>query len=92
MRRPTKLVPLTPSASIPDTGYLSPNDLIGSARLSIKPIIAASRTLMEDAIKDGRLPAPTIKLNSRFICWESRVIKDFVAQLEAQGEPVSAQP
>jgi hypothetical protein len=86
MRKPLKLVPLIPSADIPDTGHLSTNDLIGSARLSLKPIFAISRTLMVDAIEDGRLPAPTIRLTSRFIAWDSRVIKDFVARLEAQFE------
>ena len=89
MRRPKPLVPLVPSASIPDGRYLTPNDLIGSAQLGLKPMINASRTLMEDAIRDGRLVAPTIKLNSRFICWDSSVIKTWVAQREREME---AQP
>jgi hypothetical protein len=80
-----KLVPTTPSSAILDTGLTSVNDLLGSARLSIKPIFAISRATMYLAIKDGRLPPP-IKLSSRFMVWESRVIKALVSDLEAQGE------
>jgi predicted DNA-binding transcriptional regulator AlpA len=83
MRPPSKIVVVTPSAEIPETGHLSTTDLLGSARLSIKPIFAMSRTWMECAIESGRIPAPTIKLSSRFIAWDARVIKDFVQQLEA---------
>lgn len=77
-----KLLPATPSSAIPDSGLISVNDLLGSARLSIRPIFAISRATMYLAIKDQRLPPP-IRLTSRFLCWESKVIKDLVAQLEA---------
>jgi hypothetical protein len=58
MRRPIKLIPAIPSALIADSGFISTNDLIGSARLGIKPLFSISRTTMEGAIKDGRLPSP----------------------------------
>jgi predicted DNA-binding transcriptional regulator AlpA len=86
MRKPQKPVPLIPSALIPDTGHLCSNDLIGSARLSLPPMFAISRPTLESWIADGRIPPPSIKLSSRFIAWEARVIKNFVAQLEAQME------
>jgi hypothetical protein len=88
MRRPQKLTPALPSASIPDSGLICTNDLIGSARLGIKPIFPISRMMMETAIRDRRLPEP-LKLNSTFVVWEARVIKAFVAQLE-QETPVLA--
>jgi predicted DNA-binding transcriptional regulator AlpA len=78
------LVPATSSSSIADTGLISVNDLLGSARQGIKPVFAISRATMYRAIAEGRLPPP-IKLSSRFMAWESRVIKNLVADLEAQG-------
>jgi hypothetical protein len=84
-RKPIKLVPTVPSAAIPDQGFISTNELIGSARQGIKPIFAISRTTMEGAIIDGRLPPP-IRLLSNAILWESRVIKALVADLEAQEQ------
>lgn len=80
-RRPIKLRPAVSSAAIPDQGFISTNELIGSARQGIKPIFAISRTTMEGAISDGRLPAP-IRLLSNAILWEARTIKDFVTSLE----------
>ena len=47
-------------------------------------LFCISRATMYLAIKDGRLPPP-IKLSSRFIAWESRVIKALVSDLEAQA-------
>jgi predicted DNA-binding transcriptional regulator AlpA len=84
MRKPSKLVPVVPSSALPDTGLISTADLIGSARQGIKPIFAISRSMMEYAIADGRLPRP-LKTNSGFIAWEAPVLKAFVAEMEAQG-------
>ena len=84
-----KLVPTKPASEISDAGLISVNDLLGSARQGITPIFPISRATMYRAIVEGRLPPP-IKLSTRFMAWESRVIKSLVADLEAtQGDPIT---
>jgi hypothetical protein len=85
-----KFIPAVPSSDIPETGFILMSHIRGSSRFEIPAYFEeVSRPTLYTAMKEGRFPQP-VKIG-RVNAWPARVIKAFVAQLEAQGEPVSAQ-
>src|ERR1700691_4042303 len=84
------LVPRVPSAAIPAEGLLSTTDLLGSARLGIKPIFAVNRKQLYDEINRGTFTPPA-KITESGLFFEAARIKALVEMLEASApepEPV----
>ena len=67
--------------SIPETGFLRLNQIIGDKKAKIAPIIPVGRTTWLTGVKNGDYPQP-IKLSPRTVAWKVEDILQLINDLE----------
>jgi prophage regulatory protein len=68
--------------SIPETGYLRLEAIIGNQKKNIPPIIPVGRTTWLMGVKDGTYPSP-VKLSPRTVAWKVEDILQLIKDLES---------
>ena len=66
--------------SIPETGFLRIDDIIGNRKKNIRGIIPVCRSTWYDGIKAGKYPAP-VKIGKRASAWRAEDIRTLVEKL-----------
>ena len=69
-------------SSLPATGYLRLNHIVGDAKRGIPALIPVSRSTWWAGVKSGRYPQPTRALGFRITAWSVEDIRGFI---EAAG-------
>lgn len=67
--------------TIPTTGYLRLEVIIGNKKKCIVPLFPVARTTWLDGVKSGRYPKP-VKLSARCVAWR---VEDILALIEKEG-------
>lgn len=66
-------------SSLPTTGYLRLNHIIGDAKRGIPALIPVSRSTWWAGVKSHRYPQPTRALGPRITAWAVEDIRDLIA-------------
>jgi len=70
--------------SIPETGFLRVNQIIGDSRRNISPIIPVSKSTWWAGVASGRFPKP-VKLSPGITVWRAEDIRALVTSLDKTG-------
>jgi prophage regulatory protein len=65
--------------SIPETGFLRVNQIIGDSRRNISPIIPVSKSTWWAGVASGRFPKP-VKLSPGITAWRVEDIRTFIEE------------
>jgi len=68
--------------SIPETGFLRLEQIIGNRKANIVPIIPVGRTTWLNGVKKGIYPQPR-RLSERTVAWRVEDILQLIADLES---------
>lgn len=63
--------------SIPETGFLRVNQIIGDSRRNISPIIPVSKSTWWAGVASGRFPKP-VKLSPGITVWRAEDIRALI--------------
>lgn len=69
--------------NLPKTGYLRLENIIGSHKKEIPPIIPVGRTTWLMGVKNGIYPKP-VKLSERTIAWRVEDVLALIEELNSQ--------
>ena len=69
--------------TLPRTGYLRLENIIGSDKKDIPPIIPVGRTTWLMGVKNGIYPKP-VKLSERTVAWRVEDVLALIEKLNAQ--------
>lgn len=64
--------------SIPETGYIRLEQIIGNKKKKIPPLVPVSRATIYKWISEGRFPAPDKRFGERISVWNVRDIRTFM--------------
>ena len=70
------MLPHTPPASLPQTGYIRAKQLLGS-------ILPIGRTTLWKMVKTGRFPAP-VRLGPNTTAWRAEDVRDWLEQRKGE--------
>jgi len=68
--------------SIPETGFLRLEQIIGNRKANIAPIIPVGRTTWLMGVKKGDYPQP-VRLSQRTVAWKVEDILQLISDLES---------
>jgi len=68
--------------SLPETGFVRLEQIIGNRKANIAPIIPVGRTTWLMGVKNGTYPKP-VRLSPRTVAWKISDIKQLIADLES---------
>ena len=74
-------------ASLPSTGYLRLQQIIGNPARGVPPLIPVSRSTWWAGVKSGRFPQPTRALGARITAWSVDDIRALIAATANSAAP-----
>lgn len=72
-------------STLPATGYLRLQQIIGDSRRGVPALIPVSRSTWWAGVKSGRYPQPTRSLGLRITAWSAEDIRALIASTANGG-------
>ena len=79
-----KKIATNKSNTLPDSGFVKLDSIIGNEKKGIAPLIPVCRRTWYDGVKSGRFPRP-VKLGGTRNSWHVDIIRKLIADLNAEA-------